>query len=128
MAKRSEIYTCPDCDQLLEVLKDCDCGSQFKCGDHVMELLEAGTTDAAVEKHVPVIERTAAGFKVKVGSVAHPMQDDHWIEFIEIMADNRVYRAYLSPGDAPEAEFSIDAQNITAREHCNLHGLWEAKS
>jgi len=128
MAKRADIYACPDCGQLIEALADCDCDCKFACGDFEMEAVVAGTKDAAVEKHVPVIERTSGGFKVKVGSVTHPMQADHWIQFIEVIADNRLYRAYLNPGDAPEAEFSIDAENVTAREHCNLHGLWEAKS
>ena len=128
MAKRAEIYECPDCGQLMEALVDCDCDCKFTCGEFSMEPIVAGMKDAALEKHVPVIEKTASGFKVKVGSVSHPMQDDHWIQFIEVIADNRLYRAYLNPGDAPEAEFAIDASSITAREYCNLHGLWEAKS
>ena len=126
MPDRLDIYSCPDCGIVFEALNACDCGCTIKCGEHELEQLEAGTVDAAVEKHVPVIEKTAGGFKVKVGEVAHPMTDDHWIEWIEIIADNRVYRLFLDPGEEPEAEFCIDAESVTAREHCNLHGLWEA--
>ncbi len=82
--------------------------------------------DAAKEKHVPVIEKTAAGVRVKVGNVVHPMEEKHYIEWIEIIADGRAYRQFLKPGDAPEAVFDIKANKIEAREHCNLHGLWKA--
>ena len=126
MPNRLEVYRCPDCGVMVEVLAGCECDCVLSCGEAELDLLTANTVDAAVEKHVPVIEKTATGFKVKVGAVPHPMQEEHWIQFIEVLAGNRVYRAYLAPGDAPEAEFSIDAQSITAREHCNLHGLWEA--
>ena len=74
----------------------------------------------------PVIEKVDGGFKVKVGDVAHPMEEKHWIEFIEIIADGKVYRQYLNPGDKPEAVFMIAANQVTAREYCNLHGLWKA--
>ena len=84
------------------------------------------TLDAAKEKHVPVIERTKGGFRVKVGSVPHPMEEKHFIEWIEILADGKAYRQFLKPGDAPEATFAIDAEQVTAREWCNLHGLWKA--
>jgi len=80
-----------------------------------------------LEKHVPVIEKTEDGIKVKVGSVPHPMQEDHHIEWIELIADGRAYRQFLSPGEEPEAVFSIEAQSITAREYCNLHGLWKSE-
>jgi superoxide reductase len=91
-----------------------------------MKLFTANTVDAAKEKHVPVVEKVDGGFKVKVGSVAHPMEEKHWIEFIEIIADGKVYRQYLNPGDKPEAVFTIAAAKVTAREYCNLHGLWKA--
>jgi superoxide reductase len=91
-----------------------------------MKLLVAGEVDAAKEKHVPVIEKTADGIKVKVGSVAHPMEQKHYIEWIEVIADGKAYRQFLSPGQAPEAIFKIDASKVTAREYCNLHGLWKA--
>jgi superoxide reductase len=84
--------------------------------------------DAAKEKHVPVIEKTADGYKVKVGDVAHPMEEKHYIEWIELIADGKAYRQFLKPGDAPEATFCISASSVTAREYCNLHGLWKAES
>ena len=91
-----------------------------------MELLTANTTDAAQEKHVPVIEKTAGGVKVTVGSVAHPMQEKHYIEWIKLIVDGQAYHQFLNPGDAPEAFFSVEGKELTAREYCNLHGLWKA--
>jgi superoxide reductase len=90
-----------------------------------MKLFTENTVDAAKEKHVPVIEKTNGGVKVKVGEVAHPMEDKHYIEWIEVIADGKAYRQFLNPGEAPEAVFMIDHGNITAREFCNLHGLWK---
>jgi superoxide reductase len=91
-----------------------------------MKLMEENVVDAAKEKHVPVIEKTADGINVKVGSVLHPMEEEHYIEWIELIADGRAYRQFLSPGDTPETLFEIEAQNITVREYCNLHGLWKS--
>ena len=94
-------------------------------------VLEAGdvarqqAVDAAREKHIPVLEKTTSGAKVKVGSVAHPMEEKHYIEWIEVIVDGKVYREFLKPGDAPEAAFDVKAEKITAREYCNLHGLWK---
>jgi superoxide reductase len=99
---------------------------ELVCCGQPMTLLTENTTDAATEKHVPVIEKTGDGFKVTVGSVAHPMQDDHYIEWIELIDGNKAYRAFLNPGDTPEAFFSIKADKVSAREFCNLHGLWKA--
>jgi superoxide reductase len=81
---------------------------------------------AVGEKHVPVIEKTADGFKVNVGSVAHPMEAEHYIEWIEVIVGGKAYRQFLKPGEAPEAIFCVDADQVTAREYCNLHGLWKA--
>ena len=91
-----------------------------------MTLLVENTVDASKEKHVPVIERTADGIKVKVGTVPHPMEDKHFIMWIELIADGKVYRQFLTPGSAPEALFRVAAGNVTAREYCNLHGLWKS--
>ena len=98
-------------------------GELVCCGEP-MELLAAKTQDQGYEKHVPVIEKTEKGVKVKVGSIPHPMEEAHYIEWIEIMADGKSYRKFLKPGDAPEAEFCVMGENIVAREHCNVHGLW----
>jgi superoxide reductase len=99
-------------------------GSLVCCGQP-MKLYEANTVDAAQEKHVPVVEKTDAGVKVTVGTVAHPMEEKHYIEWIEVIADGKVYRQFLKPGDAPEATFDIAAEQATARAYCNLHGLWK---
>jgi len=99
---------------------------QLVCCNQPMKLMEENTVDASLEKHVPVIEKTADGIKVKVGSVPHPMEEKHYIEWIELIADGQAYRQFLNPGDEAEAVFKIDAQNISAREYCNLHGLWKS--
>ncbi|MBM9532212.1 desulfoferrodoxin, partial [Desulfoprunum benzoelyticum] len=97
------------------------------CGEDMLLQVE-GTVDAAREKHVPVIHKTANGYKVVVGDVAHPMLEAHYIEWIELIADGKVYRQYLEPGQAPEAEFCIQADKVTAREYCNLHGQWKTEN
>jgi len=91
-----------------------------------MRLMKENTTDGATEKHVPVIEKVAGGIKVAVGSVPHPMEEKHYIEWIEIIADGKAYRQFLSPGQTPEAFFPVEAENVMAREYCNLHGLWKS--
>jgi superoxide reductase len=124
MAEKLGIYKCELCGNIVEVLH-AGKGELVCCGE-AMKLYKENTVDAAKEKHVPVVEKTADGFKVKVGSVAHPMEEKHYIEWIEIIADGKAYRQFLNPGDAPEAVFKIGAAQVTAREYCNLHGLWKA--
>lgn len=125
MAKKIEIYKCIACGNIVEVLHGGD-GELFCCGQP-MKRLQENTTDAAKEKHVPVIEKIAGGYKVKVGSVAHPMEDKHYIEWIELLAGEKAYRKFLAPGQAPEAVFLVDAASVSAREHCNIHGLWKGQ-
>jgi len=124
MAEKLEVYKCEACGNIVEVLHGG--GGELVCCGEAMKLMTENTVDAAKEKHVPVIEKVAGGVKVSVGSVAHPMEEKHYIEWIEIIADGKAYRQFLNPGDTPEATFSIEAQEITAREHCNLHGLWKS--
>ena len=124
MTKKLQIYKCEVCGNIVEVLHQG--GGELVCCDQPMKLMGENVVDAAQEKHVPVIEKTADGITVKVGSVPHPMEEEHYIEWIELIADGRAYRQFLSPGDTPEALFEIKAQNITAREYCNLHGLWKS--
>jgi superoxide reductase len=124
MAERLQIYKCEVCGNIVEVLHEGQ-GELVCCGEP-MKLFVENTVDAAKEKHVPVVETTAEGFKVKVGSVAHPMEEKHYIEWIELIADGKTYRTFLKPGDTPEATFDIDAQQVTVREYCNVHGLWKA--
>lgn len=124
MAKRLEIYKCEICGNIVEVLHEGV--GELVCCNQPMKLYEENTVDAAKEKHVPVVEKVDGGFKVKVGSVPHPMEDKHYIEWIEVIADGDAYRHFLKPGDAPEAVFNVKADKVTAREYCNLHGLWRS--
>ena len=128
MTKVGEIYKCEVCGNIVEVLH-AGAGELVCCGQPMKNMV-AGTTDGATEKHVPVIEKVEGGYKVKVGSVAHPMTEAHYIEWIELICNKcgKVQRKYLKPGEAPEAVFASDSDSVTAREYCNLHGLWEAKN
>jgi len=124
MAEKLQVYKCEACGNIVEVLHGG--GGELVCCGEPMKLQVENTVDAAKEKHVPVIEKVDGGVKVSVGSVAHPMEESHYIEWVEIIADGEAYRQFLNPGDAPEATFCIQAEQITAREYCNLHGLWKA--
>ena len=124
MTERNQIYRCNVCGNIVEVLH-AGIGELVCCGQP-MELLKELTEDVGQEKHVPVIEKTESGVKVKVGSISHPMETNHFIEWIEIIADGKTYRKFLRPGDEPEAEFEVKAENIEAREYCNLHNLWKS--
>jgi superoxide reductase len=124
MTERLQIYKCSVCGNMVEVVH-AGAGELVCCGQP-MNLLTENTTDAATEKHVPVIEKTNDGFTVTVGSVEHPMEDKHWIEWIEVIDGDKAYRTFLNPGDKPKATFNISAEKVTAREYCNLHGLWKA--
>lgn len=122
MAKRNDIYKCNECGNIVEVIS----GSEKElCG---FEQLTENTTDAATEKHVPVVEKIEGGYRVTVGEVEHPMTEAHSILWIELITENNeVLRKYLEPTDKPVAEFKTDAKNVYAREYCNLHGLWRSK-
>ena len=124
MVELRQIYKCNVCGNIVEVLYAG--GGQLVCCDQPMELLREKMEDAGREKHVPVIEKTETGVNVKVGSITHPMEEAHYIEWIELIADGRVYRRFLSPGVKPEAEFDIKAEKIEAREYCSVHGLWKS--
>jgi superoxide reductase len=122
MTELMQVYKCNKCGNMVEVVRNG--AGQLVCCNEPMELLTENTVDAATEKHVPVVERVNGGYKVVVGSVAHPMTEEHLIEWIELIAGGKVYRQHLSASDAPEAFFNVDAEQVTAREFCNLHGLW----
>ena len=124
MAEKLQVYKCELCGNIVEVLHG-GVGELVCCGQP-MRLMTENTVDAAKEKHVPVIEKVAGGFKVKVGAIAHPMEEKHYIEWIELLADGKAYRQFLNPGETPEAFFAVDAADVSAREYCNLHGLWRA--
>lgn len=125
MPGQLEVYKCSICGNIVEVLHGG--GAALVCCGEEMELLTENTVDAATEKHVPVIEMGDGVIKVKVGSVPHPMEEAHYIEWIELLADGKAYRQFLKPGGAPEASFNLSASKVTAREYCNLHGHWSAE-
>jgi len=125
MTKLREIYKCNICGNIVELVH-AGVGVLVCCGQD-MELLKEKTEDASTEKHVPFIEKTKKGFLVKVGqNQDHPMEEKHFIEWIQIFADGISYRKNLKPGDKPQAEFEISANKINAREYCNVHGLWKS--
>ncbi len=124
MAERLQVYKCNVCGNIVEVLNGAD--GQLSCCGQDMVLLAGNTTDAAVEKHVPVMSKSADGWLVTVGSVEHPMIDTHYIQWIELLADGKTYITFLKPGDKPQAFFPVQAEKVVAREYCNLHGLWKA--
>ena len=124
MAEKLGIYQCGVCGNVAEVVHAG--GGSMSCCGQPMNYLKENTVDAAQEKHVPVVEKVDGGYKVSVGSAAHPMVDDHFIEWIELIAGDTCYRQFLSPGDTPEAVFLTSADSPTARAHCNLHGVWKS--
>jgi superoxide reductase len=128
MIERSQVYECEHCGNIVEVLRGS--GPVLVCCGVPMNLLEEKTADAATEKHVPVIEKVEGGYKVTVGSVPHPMTEEHYIEWIELRCGDVVSKAYMKPGEKPEAFFcctcTCSCSPPTAREHCNKHGLWKA--
>ena len=123
MTARLQVFKCEICGNIVEVLHEGK--GQLVCCGQPMKLFVENAVDAAQEKHVPVLEKTARGVHVKVGSVAHPMEEQHYIEWIEITADGKAYLQFLNPGEAPEATFDVQAEHLTARAYCNLHGLWK---
>jgi len=129
MSKRLQVFKCDSCGSVIEVLRESDCDPSC-CGD-AMKALAENSTDASKEKHVPVIDIRGDGVLVRVGSVAHPMESDHYIEWIELLVPDgsgaavSSYRAFLKPGDKSEAFFPVVAAKAWAREHCNKHGLWK---
>ena len=124
MANRLDVFKCEVCGQIVEVLHEG--GGTLVCCDQPMKQMVENTTDASKEKHVPVIEKTGDGYLVKVGSAPHPMEEKHYIEWVELLADGVAYRRFLKPGDKPEAAFCVKAAQVSAREYCNIHLLWKA--
>lgn len=122
--EKLQIYKCSLCGNIVEVVHVG--GGTLVCCGKDMDLVAENTTDAAQEKHVPVVEKVDGGYKVTVGSVAHPMEEAHLIQWVQLIADGKAFRQYLTPGSAPEAKFAVVAEKVTVREYCNLHGLWKA--
>ncbi|TET24993.1 MAG: desulfoferrodoxin [Candidatus Cloacimonadota bacterium] len=122
MTKNFQVYKCEICGNIVEVLHEG--AGELVCCNQAMKLFEEKTEEEGKEKHLPVLEKTDKGFYVKVGSVQHPMEEKHYIEWIEIIANGKAYRYFLKPGDVPEATFSVDADDVKVREFCSVHGLW----
>jgi len=124
MTERLQVYKCEVCGNIVEVLHTGK-GELVCCGQPMVLQVE-GSVDAAVEKHVPVVEVLEDGVLVKVGSGPHVMQDDHYIEWVQIIVGDRYSRIFLRPGMASEGKFVPPKEGIVAREYCNLHGLWKS--
>lgn len=125
MTKLLQVYKCEKCGNIVEVLHAGD--GELSCCGQPMKLMQEGSTDGALEKHVPVIEDWKKGYHVKVGSARHPMEQKHHIEWIELLTDGASYKRFLSPEEEPEAFFEeVKGDNVTARAYCNLHGLWKS--
>jgi superoxide reductase len=124
MSERLEVYKCEVCGNIVEVVHNGK-GTLVCCGQN-MVLQRENTVDASVEKHVPVVETAAGGIKVSVGSVPHPMDEKHYIEWVELMDEGKASRQFLKPGNAPVASFAASGARVTARAYCNLHGLWKS--
>jgi len=124
MTKKNQVYKCNVCGNIVEVLHAAD-GELVCCGEP-MELLKEKTADTGLEKHVPVMEAINGRTKVKVGEVPHPMEEKHYIEWVEVMIGDRVYRTFLKPGDKPEVLLELAGKGMIAREYCSVHGLWKS--
>ena len=126
MMQRLQIYKCEVCGNVVEVLHAG--AGDLVCSGQPMKLMTENTVDASKEKHVPVVDKTGDGVKVRVGSIPHPMEEKHYIEWIQIISADgmRAFRKFLKPGEAAEAEFPLKEDGFTAREFCNLHLLWKS--
>ena len=123
MTELNQIYKCPICGNIVEIVNNA--GGTLVCCGKPMLLLEENSVNAAVEKHVPVVEQNGKEVFVKVGEVPHPMTEEHYIQWIEVITENKTYKKFLKPNEKPEATFIIDEDIISVREYCNLHGLWK---
>lgn len=126
MKERQSVFKCAKCGNITEVVFN-SAGTLSCCGQP-MDIQEPKTADSATEKHVPIIEAIEEGIRVTVGSTEHPMTEEHYIQWIEVINGDYIQRKYLKPGDKPIAEFYVPYNdNLIAREYCNLHGNWKNK-
>jgi len=124
MTKSFAVYKCDVCGNIVEVLHEGK--GALACCNETMTLVTENIVDAAKEKHVPVIEKRDNNVAVKIGSVPHPMEEKHYIEWVEIEIEGKAYRQFLKPGESPEALFPVGGEGLTARAYCNIHGLWKS--
>jgi superoxide reductase len=123
MAQKMAVYKCEICGNIVEVLTAG--GAELMCCGQQMKMMTENTTDAAVEKHVPALVKKDGGWQVTVGTVEHPMTEAHFIEWIELIDGDKVYRQFLNPNAPPTAFFPVASDSVSARAYCNLHGLWK---
>lgn len=123
MTKKFWIYKCEVCGNMVEVIQEG--AGELVCCNQPMKHMVENTVDAAKEKHVPVVEIVNGKMMVKVGSVPHPMEEKHYIQWVELITEGKVTRKFLKPGDKPEVKFCKPDGKYTVREYCNLHGLWK---
>ncbi len=123
--EKNEVFKCNICGNIVEVLHVGGV-ELFCCGQPMEKFSEQSDGEEGSEKHIPMMQKSEAGIKVKVGATAHPMEERHYIEWIEIISDGKVCKKFLNPGEAPEADFAISSENIVARAYCNVHGLWKS--
>jgi superoxide reductase len=126
MTEQKQFYKCSICENVVEVLHSGK--GELLCCNKPMLLLKENTVDASLEKHVPVIENNNGQVIVRIGSQPHPMEEKHFIEWVELISDGKVYRQFLKPGNKTEVEFAIRSQSVTARAYCNIHGLWSSSA
>lgn len=133
MTKINEIYHCSICGNIISVFHDGP--GVLSCCDQTMSLLKSNTIEASLEKHIPVFQKTKKGFKIQVGSIPHPMEEKHFIEWLEFAIEDKIIRKQFRPGE--KAELIIECQNYNLdnckkdnpkwiRAYCNLHGLWKS--
>ena len=125
MTQLYQIYKCNVCGDTVEVI-NAGAGQPYCCGQP-MELLVEKTEDVGKEKHVPVVEKQGNELRVKIGEVPHPMEENHYIQWVEVLCDKGCFKKLLKPGDKPEAFFNVDCTNFMVRIYCNVHGLWKSK-
>lgn len=123
MTQINQIYRCNICGNMVEMVHSG--AGQLVCCGQPMELLEGKTKDEGLEKHSPVLERAGNVLKIKIGSIAHPMENSHFIEWIEVISGNKTFKKFLQPKDSPEAQFENIGQKVFVRSYCNIHGLWK---
>ncbi len=122
--KQVKFYVCPHCGNLVEMVHDA--GVQPHCCGQKMEELIPGSVDASAEKHVPEVKVAEGMVEVNVGSVNHPMEEVHWIEWVQLVTDRGSYRIWLNPGQSPHVQFRLGEEKpVAVYAYCNLHGLWK---
>ena len=124
--KNVKFYICPYCGNIVEMIHDA--GVKLMCCGQKMEELVAGAVEASQEKHIPAVDMEGGIVNVKVGAVEHPMADNHWIEWVQVVTDKGVQRKHLNPGDAPKVKFLLSNEKpLAVYAYCNLHGLWKVE-